>query len=136
MRRRCSPASWQARPALQQASYPDRPALDAALAELASLPPLVTSWEIHSLRKQLAAAARGDGFLLQGGDCAEGFTDCQSDIIANKLKILLQMSLILVQGLKQRVIRVGRIAGQYTKPRSADLETRDGLTLRLPTYQA
>ena len=128
-----SPASWQSRPALQQARYPDRPALDAALAELAGLPPLVTSWEIHSLRKQLAAAARGDGFLLQGGDCAEGFADCQADIIANKLKILLQMSLILVQGLKQRVIRVGRIAGQYTKPRSTDLETRDGLTL--PSYR-
>ncbi len=128
-----APSSWESRPAQQQAKYPDREALDAALAELARLPPLVTSWEIQALRKQLAAAERGDGFLLQGGDCAEGFADCQSDIIANKLKILLQMSLVLVQGLKQRVIRVGRIAGQYTKPRSLDLETRDGITL--PSYR-
>ena len=128
-----SPGSWQSRPALQQANYPDPAALDAALDELRSLPPLVTSWEIHTLRRQLAAAETGDGFLLQGGDCAERFADCNSDIIANKLKILLQMSLVLVQGLQQRVIRVGRIAGQYTKPRSADLETRDGLSL--PSYR-
>ena len=128
-----SPDSWQSRPVLQQAAYPDPAALEAVLAELRVLPPLVTSWEVFALRGQLAAAARGDGFLLQGGDCAERFADCQSDIIANKLKILLQMSLVLVQGLKQRVIRVGRIAGQYTKPRSADLETREGLTL--PSYR-
>lgn len=128
-----SPESWQSRSALQQASYPNAAALDAVLADLRALPPLVTSWEIQSLKRQLANAARGDAFLLQGGDCAEGFADCQSDIIANKLKILLQMSLILVQGLKQRVIRVGRIAGQYAKPRSADLETRDGVTL--PSYR-
>jgi 3-deoxy-7-phosphoheptulonate synthase len=125
--------SWQSRTALQQAIYPNGAALDAVLAELRSLPPLVTSWEILSLKRQLAAAAQGDGFLLQGGDCAEGFADCQSDVIANKLKILLQMSLVLVQGLQQRVIRVGRIAGQYTKPRSADLETRDDVTL--PSYR-
>ena len=128
-----SPASWQARPALQQANYPDPAALEAALAELRSLPPLVTSWEVHSLRKQLAKAEGGDGFLLQGGDCAEGFIDCNPEVITNKLKILLQMSLVLVLGLKQRVIRVGRIAGQYTKPRSADLETRDGIIL--PSYR-
>ena len=128
-----SPSAWQARPALQQANYPDPAALEAALRELRCLPPLVTSWEIHTLRRQLAAAENGDGFLLQGGDCAESFADCNSDIIANKLKILLQMSLVLVQGLQQRVIRVGRIAGQYTKPRSADLETRDGITL--PSYR-
>ena len=124
-----SPPSWQSRPALQQARYPDPVALQAALAELSDLPPLVTSWEVLSLRRQLDMAARGEGFLLQGGDCAESFADCQPGIIANKLKILLQMSLVLVQGLKQRVIRVGRIAGQYTKPRSADLETRAGLSL-------
>lgn len=128
-----TPDSWRSHPALQQVSYPDQAALAAALAELRALPPLVTSWEVQSLKQQLAAAARGDGFLLQGGDCAEGFADCHSDIIANKLKILLQMSLVLVVGLKQRVIRVGRIAGQYTKPRSSDQETRDGLTL--PSYR-
>jgi len=128
-----SPASWQSRPALQLAKYPDPAALEAALRELGTLPPLVTSWEIHSLRKQLIAAERGEGFFLQGGDCAEGFADCNAEVITNKLKILLQMSLVLVQGLKQRVIRVGRIAGQYAKPRSADLETRGGLTL--PSYR-
>jgi 3-deoxy-7-phosphoheptulonate synthase len=125
--------SWQSRPVLQQAAYSDPAALQSVLRELRILPPLVTSWEIFALKVQLAAAARGEGFLLQGGDCAERFADCQSDIIANKLKILLQMSLVLVQGLKQRVIRVGRIAGQYTKPRSVDLETRDGVTL--PSYR-
>jgi 3-deoxy-7-phosphoheptulonate synthase len=128
-----SPSSWQSRRALQQAIYPDRAALEAALSELRGLPPLVTSWEVQSLKRQLAEAANGDGFLLQGGDCAEGFADCQPEIIANKLKILLQMSLVLVEGLKQRVIRVGRIAGQYTKPRSADTETRNGITL--PSYR-
>jgi 3-deoxy-7-phosphoheptulonate synthase len=128
-----SPASWQARPALQQANYPDPVALEAALAELRTLPPLVTSWEIQSLRKQLAKAEAGEGFLLQGGDCAEGFSDCNPEVITNKLKILLQMSLVLVLGLKQRVIRVGRIAGQYTKPRSADMETREGVVL--PSYR-
>ncbi len=128
-----SPDSWQTRPALQQATYPEPAALESALTELRALPPLVTSWEIHSLKRQLAAAASGDGFLLQGGDCSEDFADCQSDIIANKLKILLQMSLVLVQGLQQRVIRVGRIAGQYTKPRSSDLETREGVSL--PSYR-
>jgi 3-deoxy-7-phosphoheptulonate synthase len=127
------PASWQARPALQQATYPDQAALDAVLAQLGGLPPLVTSWEVAALRGQLAAAARGEAFLLQGGDCAEGFDDCQPGIITNKLKILLQMSLVLVQGLQKRVIRVGRIAGQFAKPRSADTETRDGVTL--PSYR-
>ena len=128
-----SPDSWQSRPALQQAAYPDPAALEAVLRELRALPPLVTSWEVFALKDQLAAAARGEAFLLQGGDCAESFADCRPEIITNKLKILLQMSLVLVQGLKTRVIRVGRIAGQYTKPRSADLETRDGVTL--PSYR-
>ncbi|NCA69769.1 MAG: 3-deoxy-7-phosphoheptulonate synthase class II [Sphingobacteriia bacterium] len=128
-----SPDSWRSRQALQQPIYPDVAALEAALGELRELPPLVTSWEIHALKRQLAAAAMGDGFLLQGGDCAEDFADCRAEIIANKLKILLQMSLVLVQGLRQRVIRVGRIAGQYTKPRSADLETRGDVSL--PSYR-
>ena len=129
-----SPDAWRSRVALQQPTYPDAAALDAALAELSRLPPLVTSWEIQTLKQQLATAVvEGEGFLLQGGDCAEHFADCQSEIIANKLKILLQMSLVLVQGLKQRVIRVGRIAGQYAKPRSSDVETRDGISL--PSYR-
>ncbi len=127
------PASWRGKPAAQQPSYPDAAALDATLTQLARLPPLVTSWEIENLRRQLADAARGERFLLQGGDCSENFHDCESDSIASKLKILLQMSLVLVHASRKPVIRVGRFAGQYAKPRSADLETRAGVTL--PAYR-
>lgn len=127
------PASWQKLPARQQAIYPSAEALEQVLNQLSSMPPLVTSWEIEGLKSQLAAAARGEAFLLQGGDCAENFSDCCSPIITNKLKILLQMSLVLIHGLNKKVIRVGRIAGQYAKPRSADTETRAGVTL--PSYR-
>ena len=127
------PASWQEKSAKQQAKYPSRKALDEALDQLSQLPPLVTSWEIDALKSQLADASRGNAFLLQGGDCAERFSDCTSPVITNKLKILLQMSLMLIHGLHKPVIRVGRIAGQYAKPRSADTETRDGVTL--PSYR-
>jgi 3-deoxy-7-phosphoheptulonate synthase len=123
------PASWQARPAAQQPRYADPIALERAVAALSKLPPLVVSWEIEALRAKLAQAQRGEQFLLQGGDCAESFEDCESDNIARRLKILLQMSLVLLQGLKKPVIRVGRFAGQYAKPRSTDTETRDGMTL-------
>ncbi|MCA9678314.1 MAG: 3-deoxy-7-phosphoheptulonate synthase class II [Kofleriaceae bacterium] len=128
-----SPDSWQARVAAQQPVYPDRDALQRAIGEIRALPPLVTSWEIEALRDELGRAARGEAFLLQGGDCAESFDDCRSESIAAKLKILLQMSLVLVHGTRRQVIRVGRIAGQYAKPRSADNETRDGVTL--PAYR-
>ncbi|GFE83488.1 phospho-2-dehydro-3-deoxyheptonate aldolase [Steroidobacter agaridevorans] len=127
------PSSWQSRQAQQQATYPDQAALDSVVSELSRLPPLVVSWEIEALKEQIASAQRGERFLLQGGDCAETFEDCESDKIAKKLKILLQMSLVLVYGLKKPVIRVGRMAGQYAKPRSADTETRDGVTL--PSYR-
>jgi len=128
-----APGSWQRRPAAQQPIYPDGAALQAALIQLSRLPPLVTSWEIEALREQLAEAARGERFLLQGGDCSESFADCESDAIARKLKILLQMSLVLTQGAKKRVIRVGRFAGQYAKPRSTDTETRGPISL--PSYR-
>ena len=128
-----SPQSWQSKPAAQQPAYPDQAALRTALEQLGKLPPLVSSWEIESLKAHLADAAAGKQFLLQGGDCAETFEDCDSTIIANKLKILLQMSLVLVHGLRKRVIRVGRFAGQYAKPRSSDAETRNGQTL--PAYR-
>jgi len=127
------PDSWQARPALQQPRYEDPRQLNATLAELAKLPPLVTSYEILQLKSQLAEAQAGRRFILQGGDCAESFEDCQGPIIAAKLKILLQMSLILVHGSKKPVTRIARIAGQYAKPRSEDTETRNGVTL--PTYR-
>lgn len=127
------PESWQQKPARQQATYPSVEALEATVKQLSALPPLVTSWEVDALKQHLAAASNGDAFLLQGGDCAEDFSDCTAPVITNKLKILLQMSLILIHGLNQRVVRVGRIAGQYAKPRSADTETRNGVTL--PTYR-
>jgi 3-deoxy-7-phosphoheptulonate synthase len=127
------PASWHGLPATQQPVYADPRALERVVAALSRLPPLVVSWEIEALRDKLAKAQRGEQFLLQGGDCAESFEDCESDNIARRLKILLQMSLVLLQGLKKPVIRVGRFAGQYAKPRSADTETRDGVTL--PCYR-
>ena len=128
-----SPDSWQLKPAAQQASYPDPERLEQVLAQLATLPPLVTSWEIENLKSQLAAAAAGKRFLLQGGDCSESFAGCCSEVIVNKLKVLLRMSLVLIHGCGQNVIRVGRFAGQYAKPRSAETETRDGVTL--PSYR-
>lgn len=128
-----SPTSWRARPALQQPRYPDRTALDATLSELGRLPPLVTSLEILALKKQLAEAQDGHRFLLQGGDCAESFADCESGLVSNRLKVLLQMSVVLVYGLRLPVIRVGRFAGQYAKPRSTETEIKDGV--ELPSYR-
>ncbi|WP_045737025.1 3-deoxy-7-phosphoheptulonate synthase class II [Xanthomonas sp. MUS 060] len=128
-----SPASWRGKPALQMPVYPDQQALEQTLGELRELPPLVTSWEIFALKKQLAEAQEGKRFLLQGGDCAENFSDCAPSTISNRLKVLLQMSLVLVHGLRLPVVRVGRYAGQYAKPRSADMETRDGVSL--PSYR-
>ena len=128
-----SPTSWRNLPAAQQATYASSDDLERTVSQLAQLPPLVTSWEIENLKSQLAEAALGRRFLLQGGDCAESFAECTADVITNKLKILLQMSLVLVQGSRKPVIRVGRFAGQYAKPRSDDFETRDGV--RLPAYR-
>ena len=123
------PDSWQQKRADQQANYEDHNELKAALAKLANMPPLVTSWEILNLKQQIAEAQAGKRFFLQGGDCAEVFSECEASIVANRLKVLLQMSLILLHGLEMPVLRVGRFAGQYAKPRSADTETRDGVTL-------
>src|SRR3954453_3387295 len=128
-----SPDSWRHKPALQQPDYSDPSELERVLAELRVLPPLVTSWEILRLREQLAEAAEGRQFVLQGGDCAERFIDCTPARITNTLKVLLQMSLVLVIGAHRPVIRIGRFAGQYAKPRSSDSETRDGVTL--PCYR-
>jgi 3-deoxy-7-phosphoheptulonate synthase len=128
-----SPSSWLAKPARQQAGYSDAEALARVVDEMGWLPPLVTSWEIERLRGELARAARGEAFVLQGGDCAESFDDCRAQSIAAKLKILMQMSLVLVHGTRKPVIRIGRIAGQYAKPRSAEHETRGDVTL--PAYR-
>lgn len=128
-----APDSWRSRPALQLPTYPDEIALQGVLDELRALPPLVTSWEIMALKQQLADAQDGKRFLLQGGDCAETFAECNSPVISNRLKVLLQMSVVLVHGLKLPVVRVGRFAGQYAKPRSADMETIGEMTL--PSYR-
>jgi 3-deoxy-7-phosphoheptulonate synthase len=128
-----SPSSWRERIAVQQPVYDDQQELDDVLKRVALLPPLVTSWEVEGLKSQLAAAARGDAFLLQGGDCSENLDECENDALVRKLKIMLQMSLVLVHGSRKPVVRVGRIAGQYAKPRSKDMETRDGVTL--PVYR-
>jgi 3-deoxy-7-phosphoheptulonate synthase len=132
-----SPESWKGKHAAQATHYADPRALDAALAKLRSLPPLVTSWEIESLKRELADAQEGKRFVLQGGDCAETLDECRSDVISNRLKILLQMSLVLVHGSMLPVVRIGRFAGQYAKPRSKAMETRVsplGEEVSLPSY--
>ena len=128
-----APDSWQRRPTLQQPVYRDPDALASAVRALSQLPPLVVSWEVDELSKRLAQAQAGNAFVIQGGDCAESLLECESDRIVRQLKLLLQMSLVLVHGLRKPIIRIGRMAGQYAKPRSSDVETRDGLTL--PAYR-
>src|SRR5438034_2200341 len=125
--------SWRSKRAAHQPAYASEADLSRTGEELSSLPPLVTSWEVEALKAQLAEAAQGKRFLLQGGDCAEQFDECTAGAITNKLKILLQMSLALVQGSNKPVIRVGRFAGQYAKPRSEEFETRE--TTSLPSYR-
>lgn len=124
-----TPASWRKKVVLQQPTYPDPDQLQDAVSRLAKLPPLVTSWEIENLKSQLAMASRGEAFLLQGGDCSESLDDCEPDSLVRNLKVLMQMSFVLIYGSMKKVVRVGRIAGQYAKPRSNDKETKDGLTL-------
>lgn len=128
-----APTSWKQKPATQQVEYGNAEALARVVDEMGQLPPLVTSWEIEKLKSEIARAAAGDSFVLQGGDCAESFDDCRSEPIAAKLKILMQMSLVLVHATRKNVVRIGRIAGQYAKPRSADSETRGDVTL--PAYR-
>ena len=127
-----TPESWKGRVTAQQVIYRDRGAVERAVAKLGEFPPLVTSGEVEHLRSLIADAQAGRRFLLQGGDCAESLAHCTPEVITAQLKILLQMSLVLVHGLKKPVIRVGRIAGQYAKPRSSPTESRDGR--ELPSY--
>jgi len=124
--------SWKSRVDSQAVGYDDPAALEAACTRLRELPPLVTSWEIERLKELLADAQQGKRFLVQGGDCAETVADCRSPVIANKLKILLQMSLVMIHEGKRPVIRVGRFAGQYAKPRTKPTESREGVSL--PSY--
>ena len=128
-----SPLSWQSHAVKQHVNYPDEGLLDKVLTKLEHLPPLVTVGEITKLKEQLSDAALGKRFLLQGGDCAESFDECKENNIKNKFKILLQMSLLLIHRLRKPIVRVGRIAGQYAKPRSSATETKEGITL--PSYR-
>lgn len=125
--------SWQKFNYEQAPRYPDENKLNQIVHQLTELPPLVTSGEVKKLKAAIAKAGRREAFILQGGDCAESFQDCRPDIITNKLKILLQMSLILLHGMHKPIIRIGRIAGQYAKPRSSDFETVRGVSL--PSYR-
>jgi 3-deoxy-7-phosphoheptulonate synthase len=127
------PDSWRSAATTQIPRYRDGERLNCVISSLSRLPPLVTSWEVEALREHLAAAQQGKAFVLQGGDCAETFEDCTSENIVQKLKILLQMSVVIIAGLKRPVVRVGRMAGQYAKPRSDDMESRDGVSL--PSYR-
>ena len=125
--------SWRSKRALQQPSYPDPEALDSVLAELCRQPPLVFAGEVDDLRTNLAAASRGEAFVLTGGDCAETFSEATADHLRLKIQTLLQMAVVLTYGASLPVIKIGRIAGQYAKPRSSDMETRGDVTL--PSYR-
>jgi 3-deoxy-7-phosphoheptulonate synthase len=121
-----TPTSWKGKPVKQLPDYPDQVELEDNFEALRSLPPLVTSWEIEALKTKLTDVAAGKAFLLQGGDCAESFNATTSPKIVNMVKVLLQMSFILIHEMGAPVLRVGRIAGQYAKPRSNDFETVNG----------
>jgi 3-deoxy-7-phosphoheptulonate synthase len=131
-----SPDSWRTKLQAQQVLYADRAKVERVVARLRTLPPLVTSWEIERLKGMIAEAQEGKRFLLQGGDCAERIEDCRPESVTAKLKILLQMSVVLIYAGKKPVIRVGRFAGQYAKPRSSPTETRTvgGREVTLPSY--
>ncbi|RYU09657.1 class II 3-deoxy-7-phosphoheptulonate synthase [Nocardioides iriomotensis] len=125
--------SLRALGAAQQPTWPDPSALDDAVAKLRGVPPLVFAGECDDLKAKLGAVARGEAFLLQGGDCAETFEGVTADNVRNKLRVLLQMAVVLTYAASVPVVKLGRIAGQYAKPRSSDTETRDGETL--PAYR-
>ncbi|MCJ1401701.1 Aromatic/aminoadipate aminotransferase 1 [Xylographa trunciseda] len=121
-----TPSSWTSKPIKQDVSYSDRTAVVRVLAKLEKLPPIVTPSEIIKLRKSLRDVALGKAFLLQGGDCAELFDYCEQDAIESKIKLLLQMSLILIWGANKPVVRIARMAGQFAKPRSSPMEMHNG----------
>ncbi len=126
-------AALHALGAAQQPAYPDPAAVEAAVARLRTCPPLVFAGECDELKTKLAAVSRGEAFLLQGGDCAETFAGATADNVRNKLRVLLQMAVVLTYAASVPVVKLGRLAGQYAKPRSSDEETRDGVTL--PAYR-
>ncbi|KAL2684758.1 Aromatic/aminoadipate aminotransferase 1 [[Neocosmospora] mangrovei] len=121
-----APSSWRSKPIKQAPSYPDPEPLASAVEELTGLPPLVHPNEIDALKAHLRDVAQGNAFLLQGGDCAELFDYCRQGPIESKIKLLLQMSVVLIWGTNKRVVRIGRMAGQYAKPRSSPTEIVQG----------
>jgi len=128
-----NPSSWRTKPALQLPNYPDASALKAAEAELARRPPLVFAGEIRRLRRHLANVASGQAFLLQGGDCAESFKEFSAVNVRDTFRVLLQMAVVMTFAAAKPVVKVGRIAGQFSKPRSSDTEVIDGI--ELPSYR-
>jgi len=128
-----SPASWRNRPIRQVPEYPDRRKLEEVEGKLATFPPLVFAGEVRQLKRELADVAEGKAFLLQGGDCAESFAEHSADNIRDFFRVFLQMAVVLTYAGGQPVVKVGRIAGQFAKPRSEPTETRDGVTL--PSYR-
>ncbi len=128
-----APTSWRSRPAEQQPEWPDDHALEQSLKVLSTLPPLVFAGEARALRRSLAEVAQGRAFLLQAGDCAESFNDFTADSIRDKLKVILQMAVVLTYGGGVPVVKVGRIAGQFAKPRSSPYEVVAGE--RLPVFR-
>ncbi len=128
-----SPESWRTKPACQLPSYPDAAHLAEVEARLRRYPPLVFAGEARRLRAALAEAAEGRAFVLQGGDCAESFADFTANIIRDTFRVLLQMAVVLTFGARVPVVKLGRMAGQFAKPRSAETETQDGVTL--PSYR-
>jgi 3-deoxy-7-phosphoheptulonate synthase len=128
-----TPGSWRDRPTEQQPDWPDAHALEQSLKTLSGLPPLVFAGEARSLRASLASVSRGEAFLLQAGDCAESFHDFNADSIRDKLRVILQMAVVLTYGSGVPVVKLGRIAGQFAKPRSSPTEWVDGL--ELPSFR-
>ena len=128
-----SPKSWREKSALQLPNYPDPSELDRVIGELSARPALVFAGEARRLKRQLAEVSAGNAFLLQGGDCAESFKEFSTEGVRDMFRVLLQMAVVLTFAASKPVVKVGRIAGQFTKPRSSDFETRDGVSL--PSYR-
>ncbi|MFZ5912777.1 MAG: 3-deoxy-7-phosphoheptulonate synthase, partial [Pseudomonadota bacterium] len=128
-----NPQSWRNKPGLQMPAYPDQQALGKVEDELRLHPPLVFAGEARTLKEELAAVTEGKAFLLQGGDCAESFAEFRADNIRDMFRVLLQMAVVLTFGAKCPVVKLGRMAGQFAKPRSADMETVGGV--ELPSYR-
>lgn len=124
-----SPNSWRSKPAKHLPIYKDEVLLKNSLDKIRDFPPLVFAGEARSLKSQLAEVSKGNAFLLQGGDCAESFADFHPDNIKNSFKVILQMAVVLTFGASCPVVKVGRIAGQFAKPRSSDKETINGIEL-------